>query len=656
MADRLDSWKEIASYLKRSVRTVTRWEREQSLPVYRHKTGTVYAYKPELDAWWTSRGRQIDSSPPDAVSRQTSWLRRVRTQAVAVGLLMALVLAGFVARRSFKPEPKLVPLTTFPGIEGPPSLSPDGNQVAFHRNGDIFVKQVDREALLRLTNTPGADEAAPAWSPDGRQIGFVRDGTGIFLISPLGGSDRKIAETRSPLSANMSMMAWTPDSKSLVITEMTSEICASLFIVSVETGEKRRLTTPPEPSIGDRWPAISPDGRTLAFARFPQDSSANIHIMSLAGGEPRRITQERAALWGLTWTPDGREVVFSSDRRGVSRLWRISARSSSEASPFLVDSGGEYARFPSFSRPGTGKVARLAYQRFEQNFDIRRAEMVGESTPHHTLKSSRPFLASTRAETQPEYSPDGSKVAFVSDRSGALDIWLCDGDGSNPVRRTSLEGSALISPRWSPDSRRLAFFAGTGVFGKYQNYVVDAAEGSPWRLSRDEKQADFRPAWSRDGRWIYFGSGRTGTVQIWMMPAGGGEAVQITKGGGAEAFESPDGRLIYYTKVPEAGAGLWSIPVTGGAEVRVLNSPRFGFWAVTRNGIYFIDFHVAPEAPRPVKFFNFQNHQTTQIGTVEKSVTSHSSTGFAVSPDSRWLLYTSLESAGADLMLVDNFR
>jgi hypothetical protein len=146
------------------------------------------------------------------------------------------------------------------------------------------------------------------------------------------------------------------------------------------------------------------------------------------------------------------------------------------------------------------------------------------------------------------------------------------------------------------------------------------------------------------------------TVQIWNMPAGGGEPVQITKGGGGEAFESPDGRLVYYTKVPEAGPGLWSIPAAGGAEVRVLDSPRFGFWAVMRTGIYFIDFDVAPDAPRPVKFFNFQNHQITQVGTVEKSVASYNSTGFAVSPDSRWLLYTSLESVGADLMLVDNFR
>jgi hypothetical protein len=137
------------------------------------------------------------------------------------------------------------------------------------------------------------------------------------------------------------------------------------------------------------------------------------------------------------------------------------------------------------------------------------------------------------------------------------------------------------------------------------------------------------------------------------MPADGGSPVQITKRGGAELLESADGAL-YYTTVPEVGPGLWTVPAGGGEEVRVLDSVRLGHWTVTEKGIYFIDFDVANDLPRPVKFFSFQNRQTTQIGTVEKEVPL-SFGGLAVSPDGRWLLYPS-ESTEADLMLVDNFR
>jgi Tol biopolymer transport system component len=654
---RLDSWKEIASYLNRSVRTVTRWEREEGLPVHRHvhsKTGTVYAYRSEIDAWWSSRGKQIDNDPLVARPSTRPWSRLRRMAAGVAGSLLLGAVAWFSFRPVSHPDPpKLIPLTTYPGIEEPPSLSPDGSQVVFERHGDIFVKQSEGEAFLQLTNTATA-ETSPTWSPDGHRIAFARDRTGIFLISPLGGAERKVAEIKAPLL--LRTMAWTPEGESLVISELTSPICASLFLVSVTTGAKKRLTWPAEPSIGDGWPAVSPDGRTLAFARYSQDSTANIYVLPLARGEPRQITAEKSSLLGLAWTPNGKELIFSSNRSGGFRLWRVPSPSSVVTTPSAVEGAAEDARFPSISRPGSRRSARLAYQRLDQNHDIRRAEILGEGTPHHVLKPSTPFIASTRSEDHPQFSPDGKKIAFVSNRSGTWEIWLCGGEGSNLARLTSMGGPAVIGPRWSLDGRRLVFFAATGVSGQYQSYLIDAEGGLPQRLSRDDRQLEALPSWSRDGRLIYFVSGRSGSLQIWKAPVDGGAPAQITRGGGAEALESPDGRLLYYTKVPETGPGLWSIPIAGGEETRVLDSVRFGYWALVSNGIYFIDFNTPGDMPRPVKFLSFHDRQVKQIGTVEKSVAWNSNKGFAVSPDSRWLLYSSLESTEADLMLLDNFR
>ena len=227
-SDRLDSWKEIAAYLNRSVRTVTRWEREEGLPVHRHlhsKSGSVYAYKAELEDWWKSRGVSVDTSGSEGQSSRFRSARRPWIVASTVVVLLALSAIVWLSggRRPSLPDSREVPLTTYPGVEGPPSLSPDGNQVAFEQSGDIFVKQVDGEALVQLTTT-GLLESAPAWSPDGRQIAFTREGQGIFVISPLGGAERKVADTRVPLL--LKTIAWTPDSRSLVISEMTSPICA----------------------------------------------------------------------------------------------------------------------------------------------------------------------------------------------------------------------------------------------------------------------------------------------------------------------------------------------------------------------------------------------------------------------------------------------
>jgi Tol biopolymer transport system component len=655
-SDRLDSWKEIAAYLKRSVRTVTRWERDEGLPVHRHlhsKAGSVYAYKADLDTWWTNRGEHIDrpSSQTDSTpaSRRRGWI--LGTAVVAL-LAVSAVVWLMDGRRSLLPTARLVPLTTYLGVEGPPSLSPDGNQVTFERDGDIFVKQVDGEALVRLTST-SVPEYAPAWSPDGRQIAFTRAGEGIFVISPLGGGERKVAYTRLPLL--LKPMAWTPDGRSLVVSELTSSVCASLFVITIETGQRRRLTWAPEPSIGDGWPAVSPDGSTVAFARYSQDTSANVYVVPLTGGEPRQVTTDKASLFGLAWTGDA-ALVFASNRDGTPRLWGVSVNRSSNPVVAALDIGGDTARFPSISRPGAAASARLAYQRFVEKVDIRRAEIVGQGTPQHTLKPSQPFIASTKSDDHPRYSPDGTRIAFVSGRSGTSEIWICASDASIPVRLTSMGGAIVVGPQWSPDGRRIAFFATTGIGGTYAAYVTSADSGQSSRLTSGERELEALPVWSRDGRWVYLASGRSGSLEIWKMPLEGGEPIQLTRNGGAEASESPDGRMIYYTKVPEVGPGLWRVPAAGGAEERVLESVRFGYWAVAPSGIYFIDFDVPSDAPRPVKFFDFQSRQVTQLGTVENTVSWTNTPGFAISPDSRWLLYSNLESTDADLMLVDNFR
>jgi len=294
-------------------------------------------------------------------------------------------------------------------------------------------------------------------------------------------------------------MAWTLDGASLIISEMTSSTAASLFVVSIATGQKTRLTWPPETSIGDGWPALSPEGRTVAFARYAQDTSANIHVVPLTGGEPRQVTAEKASIYGLAWTPDG-DLVFSSNRGGTSRLWRLLMNGSPPPAVSPVDSAGEDARFPSMSLRRGAAPARLAYQRLIENLDIRRAEIVGEGTPHHALESSQPFIASTKSEDHPRYSPDGTKIAFVSVRSGTPEIWVCASDASNPVRLTSIGGPLVLAPQWSPDGHRIAFFASTGPAGNYQTYVTGADDGRSSRLTRTEGELEALPAWSRWAR------------------------------------------------------------------------------------------------------------------------------------------------------------
>jgi len=539
-----------------------------------------------------------------------------------------------------------VPFTSFPGQESSPSFSPDGNQIAFSWNGekednwDIYVKVIGTESVLRLTTHPGIDWA-PAWSPDGRHIAFHRRTAaedGIFLVPVLGGLERKLCSMQLGALFREQAPSWSPDGKLLALSEpVPGQEYLRISLLSVESLERPALTSPPVSLRGDFYPAFSPDGRTLAFLRGPTAGVKEIHLVSLPGGEPRRLTHGNTHIFGLTWTPDGAHLIYSSEKGGTAGLWKISVAG---GEPEQLAVGRENAILPALSRDGR----RLAYVQSFGDLNIWRFEVPrapGRAKPPTKL------IASSQMDAGPQFSSDGKKIVFVSTRSGANEIWVCDADGSNLLKLTSFADSR--TPRWSADGRHVVF--DHVLEGQLDIGVASVEGGSPSRLTTDRSN-DAVPSWSRDGRWIYFASERTGAWQVWKMPAEGGKAVQVTKGGGFAAFESTDGRFLYYAKglnVP----GIWRVPVAGGEETPVLEqlgAGLWGHWGLTQDGIYFYNART-----RAIEFFSFATRKLTKVATPDGEP-NRFNPGFSVSPDGQRILFTQIDNLSSDIMLVENFR
>ncbi|HZS06006.1 MAG TPA: winged helix-turn-helix domain-containing protein [Blastocatellia bacterium] len=567
------------------------------------------------------------------------------------------VAVWFIALRPSAKAPvsllRIIPVTSFPGTEDQGAFSPDGNQVAFVWDGDrgdnpdIYVRLIGAEPPLRLTTHP-APETDPAWSPDGRQIAFLRQSAengGVFLVPSLGGPERKLADIfpyRPVVIGNT--LCYSPDGKSLAAPDKHSqEDPFGIHLISIETGEKTRLTSPPAGSVGDFFPAFSPDQKTLAFVRSVSIATADIWLLPLTGGEPRRLTFDNISIRGLAWTPGGREIVFAS-RRGSStyNLWKVSAGGGTPEQ-LMISERDAYS--PAVSRQGN----RLAYTQSLLDENIWRIGLNG------SVAASEPpvkLISSTQDEDGPEYSPDGKKIVFVSRRSGSFEIWVCEADGSRPRQLTSIGGPLTGTPRWSPDGRQITF--NSWLEGNADIYVISADGGKPRRLTNNPAE-DVTPSWSRDGKWIYFSSTRGGSMQIWKIPAEGGEAVQVTRHGGFEGFESTDGKYFYYTK-GRAVPGIWRAPVGGGEETPVLDHHRAGmwrYWAVTDKGIWFATAET-PAHPL-IEFYSFATGKVTQVATLDKPLLK-TTPGLTVSPDGRWLLVAQMDQSGKDIMLVDNFR
>lgn len=230
-SDMLNSWKEVAVYLKTTSRTVQRWEKAEGLPMHRHlhsQRHAVYAYKSELDAWWTSRGAELRETPrPDAEPAPASLVAR-RSTLVTAGVLVLIAVTAGLTWWAARPDgtPVFTQLTFDSGLTTDPALSPDGKLVAFasdrkeQGNLDIWIQQVAGGEARRLTEEP-ADESEPAFSPDGSRIAFrsEKEGGGIYVISILGGEMRLIArQGRRPRFSpdGTQIVYWIGDRKSVV--------------------------------------------------------------------------------------------------------------------------------------------------------------------------------------------------------------------------------------------------------------------------------------------------------------------------------------------------------------------------------------------------------------------------------------------------------
>ena len=599
----------------------------------------------------------VDKPSSQALSRSYSkhLFEKFRQRATWIGLGAALlILLSTIAiwRLSRKPAQsplpsvEVVPLVAQQGMQCGAAFSPDGNQVAFWSHGPnregIYTTLIGGEKALRLTSNPG--DCCTTWSPDGRQIAFIRHfGTefAIYVVPSLGGTEHRLY--KGPANFWTAGLDWSPDGRVLAFAEGSADPVRSwIALLSLADLTTRPLTSPVDQER-DSYPAFSPDGSTLVFVRGSIGGAGEqLFVLPAKGGEPRRLTFDNSWIAGSpAWTKDGSDIVFSSFRGGLPSLWRISAKGGT-ARPVL--GVGAPAFGPSIPR----KSDQLVYVHFFRSDNIWRINLKDKK---HRQGAPAPVISARGFNYRPNFSPDGNKIAFESDRLGYSDIWYCDSDGSNSTQLTSLHGAAGTA-RWSPDGHYIAFESPSQKY--YEIYVVEVSGGRPRLVPTFPGADNGAPNWSRDGQWIYFYSDHErGPFQLWKVPFKGGPPVQVTRNGGVYAIESNDGRFLYYAKYEQPG--IWKMPSNGGEETRVLDqpeTPKWFNWGLSRNGIYFLNLKDPPNGR--IEFFDFATREKIPIFVLEKLAPVFG--GLALSRDGRSLLYGQNEFAEFSIMLVQNFR
>ena len=571
---------------------------------------------------------------------------------IAPALLLGLVI--LTAWRRTAPPPAIpapvrsVPLTALQGRESDPALSPDGTRLAFGwndggRGSDLYVKVVGTEHRLQLTDHAG-DDGQPAFSPDGNRIAFVRKSedskeSGIFVISSLGGTARRLLSVPSGLVHGIS---WSPIGGTLAAAyQTTAETPSSIYLLSLEALEPKALTHPPRHAPGDTQPAFSPDGKTLAFNRALAPRDQDVYLIATTGGEPQRLTSDHTLILGLAWLDEGRSVIFSSDRVGPRALWQVPAV------------GGEPKWFSVVADGGIGPASdleghRLVFEQAQCDSDVwavASESLAGAATATAIVKS-------TRRDQFPQLSPDGTRLAFVSNRSGDYEIFAAGADGSSPVQLTTLRGPHVNTLRWSPDGESIAFEAWQD--GQSDIFIVDASgDGALDRVTHSQ-ETEVAPGWSADGRAIYFSARTSDRWEVWRLPMAGEGWLstrprQVTDRGGYASTESADGRQLYYSK--HAEPGLWRRPRDGGPEtlvVQALSPANRLDWVLTEGGVYFLAESLEAAG---VSFFDFASGETSLRFPLEFLPAYP---GLSITAEGHTALITGISRFESDILMIES--
>lgn len=521
------------------------------------------------------RLRLVDAAP-EMVEAQTpsppQQVRPSRRLLLAGGVfVMAVLSAG--AFFLLKPPGALAteamrPLTSDPGVETHPALSPDGSMIAyaggagFGAQRDIFLRGVTDGTPIRLTNTP-EDELAPTWSSDGRRIAFVRRRPGApceILVAPVPQGQPRIVGRCSV--EGMTRLAWTRGGEILLSDRPTRGAVRRIRALSPETGQMREVTSPPSDSLGDLDPVVTHRGDQMVFRRAFSYGVADLYGAEVSGAKLRPLTKDGWKAVGYAFAADDRTLLFSSNRGGDFGLWSVD-----------------------FKRPATPVRLSLGLLQFGRLSSDRNGMLAVEAGDYRSnlfaWRAGAEPVALTSGNTS-DWDPDLSatgQLTFVSDQNGGSEIWVKPRDGE-PERLTDLKASNVFSPRWSPDGRSIAFVATRDA--RTDVYRINA-DGSGLRAVTSDGAARDELAWDRNGDLV-----------IPTLRADGWRVERIDARGRVTIVPNSAGTLT----VKNAGAGglyavkkdddrLWRIQADG----VVLSSPLIRIdpqaaWTPTDNGVY----------------------------------------------------------------------
>ena len=474
--------------------------------------------------------------------------RTLRIAALVAGVVvLAGAVAALLATRNGRKPAELAPMRitkiTTSGQASSPVLSPNGQFLAHETlvegRDAIQVRQLATGSEVEVVGPQeGVALTALAFTVDGnwllyssrRQTEAMRT---LYQVSALGGPPRELMRDLSgPVS-------FAPDGKRFLFTRVAGPGQSRFLIAKLDaTNEIEEVLACPAEALAIANPMWSPKGDAIAYVQIDKADVLRPKLMinTLSGDAPRALTGSQwMQIGGLTWAPDGSGLYITGSRSWIERprVWFVDA--STGAARSLVQDLDSYG---GITVRADGKA--LASVRSTVQAQLYRVPIDG--SPAENASRAQQITRGTGLASSPVVSPDGARIAYVSDSSGHMDLWTMDAAGTNP-RQLTFGAAQDFAPAWSPDGKQLAFASETE--GVLQTWIVDADGKNARQLTR-QGTTNHAPSWSPDGSSIAYISVQGDSSFLCRIAAAGGEPVRVSRE--LEVMYttqwSPDGRWI----------------------------------------------------------------------------------------------------------------
>ena len=460
-------------------------------------------------------------------------------------------------------------LTSRPGPETQPALSPDGAMVAYamppggaDEAPALFLQSTQATPPRQLTTPPhGHSDHQPRWSPDGRQLMFARidDKTRceLLLVPASGGATRAVGRC----DRINGRYDWLPDGSGIIagLEAEPDGAAVPLAIMRLDTGTWQPLAYAHAAGDVESDPRFSPDGKQLAFRRGL--SHSDVWAMPATGGNPRRLTRVQDNISGWAWTPDSRAVLLGVPGT-PSQLHRHDLAS------------GETRALGAFEGAGLDIAPRGAVMAF--SLAEERIAMFRYPLPLGERTEPEPLFASTGNDLLPSPSPDGRWLAFHSDRNRDARLWL--GQPDDPDQLRMIEGLIPVSrhpPQWSEDGRHLLVIGESAGGDGPRLHEVEAASGRVRALPLDglPYAAQYLPG-ERLLALVDRGAGRM-SLRVLDMSAPAWRVLAQLEDVGEARFDVASGQIVF---AHATRPGLWRVAADLRAPVQVDAESPTNYW------------------------------------------------------------------------------